>query len=119
MKLGCWGPVVNCNVPKRGWMAGIGGCPNVGGICIGCTMPGFPDKFMPFMDEPPGAKVSTAASGVYGRAITALALGYPVHREQRTEVAASAHRTDHRLSSEGLLTKVRSKSHEHTHRAGN
>src|SRR5205085_2890409 len=41
VKLGCWGPVVNCNVPKRGWMAGIGGCPNVGGICIGCTMPGF------------------------------------------------------------------------------
>ena len=55
VKLGCWGPVVNCNVPKRGWMAGIGGCPNVGGICIGCTMPGFPDKFMPFMDEPPGS----------------------------------------------------------------
>ena len=55
VKLGCWGPVVNCNVTKRGWMAGIGGCPNVGGICIGCTMPGFPDKFMPFMDEPPGA----------------------------------------------------------------
>ena len=50
VKIGCWGPVVNCNVPKRGWMAGIGGCPNVGGICIGCTMPGFPDKFMPFMD---------------------------------------------------------------------
>ena len=55
VKLGCWGPVVQCNVGKRGWMAGIGGCPNVGGICIGCTMPGFPDKFMPFMDEPPGA----------------------------------------------------------------
>ena len=42
VKIGCWGPVVNCNVPKRGWMAGIGGCPNVGGICIGCTMPGLP-----------------------------------------------------------------------------
>ncbi len=54
VKLGCWGPVVNCNVTKRGWMDGIGGCPNVGGICIGCTMPGFPDKFMPFMDEPAG-----------------------------------------------------------------
>ena len=54
VKVGCWGPVVNCNVPKRGWMDGIGGCPNVGGICIGCTMPGFPDKFMPFMDQPPG-----------------------------------------------------------------
>jgi hydrogenase small subunit len=72
VRLGCWGPVVNCNVPKRGWMAGIGGCPNVGGICIGCTMPGFPDKFMPFMDEPPGAKVSTNSVSVYGRAVTAL-----------------------------------------------
>ncbi|MEO8217483.1 MAG: hydrogenase expression protein HypE [Acidobacteriota bacterium] len=72
VKLGCWGPVVNCNVPKRGWMRGIGGCPNVGGICIGCTMPGFPDKFMPFMDEPPGARVSTAMSGAYGGFIRTL-----------------------------------------------
>ena len=72
VKLGCWGPVVNCNVPKRGWMTGIGGCPNVGGICIGCTMPGFPDKFMPFMDEPPGARVSPRTIGVYGTAIRAL-----------------------------------------------
>jgi hydrogenase small subunit len=29
----------------------MGGCPNVGGICMACTMPGFPDKYMPFMDE--------------------------------------------------------------------
>ncbi|HEY4769341.1 MAG TPA: hypothetical protein VIH51_01915 [Myxococcales bacterium] len=72
VKLGCWGPVVKCNVPKRGWIGGVGGCPNVGGICIGCTMPGFPDKFMPFMDEPPGAKVSTAASGAYGAVIRGL-----------------------------------------------
>jgi hydrogenase small subunit len=72
VKLGCWGPVVQCNVGKRGWMAGIGGCPNVGGICIGCTMPGFPDKFMPFMDEPPGAKLSTAAVLLYGRTVRAL-----------------------------------------------
>src|SRR5204863_235526 len=53
-------------------MAGIGGCPNVGGICIGCTMPGFPDKFMPFMDEPPGAKVSGAMINAYGMMIRAL-----------------------------------------------
>ena len=51
MKLGCKGPVVKCNVPIRGWVNGIGGCPNVGGICMACTMPGFPDKYMPFMDE--------------------------------------------------------------------
>ena len=72
VRVGCWGPVVNCNVPKRGWMAGIGGCPNVGGICIGCTMPGFPDKFMPFMDEPPGASVSSALIKPYGAFIRAL-----------------------------------------------
>lgn len=72
VKLGCWGPVVICNVPKRGWMNGIGGCPNVGGICIGCTMPGFPDKFMCFMDEPPGARMSTSAVLMYGRTVRAL-----------------------------------------------
>ncbi len=72
VKIGCWGPVVNCNVPKRGWMAGIGGCPNVGGICIGCTMPGFPDKFMPFMDEPPGGTVSSHLVGTYGTLIRTL-----------------------------------------------
>jgi hydrogenase small subunit len=72
VKVGCWGPVVNCNVPKRGWMGGIGGCPNVGGICIACTMPGFPDKFMPFMDEPPGAALSSMFIRPYGALIRAL-----------------------------------------------
>jgi len=72
VKLGCWGPVVQCNVPKRGWMAGIGGCPNVGGICIGCTMPGFPDKFMPFMDAPPGGKLSSNYITIYGPVIRGL-----------------------------------------------
>ena len=72
VKLGCWGPVVQCNVGKRGWMGGIGGCPNVGGICIGCTMPGFPDKLMPFMDIPPGAQLSSSAIALYGRTVHAL-----------------------------------------------
>jgi hydrogenase small subunit len=72
VKLGCWGPVVQCNVGKRGWINGVGGCPNVGGICIGCTMPGFPDKFMPFMDQPPGSLLSSRAVTTYGKAIHAL-----------------------------------------------
>jgi hydrogenase small subunit len=67
VKLGCKGPVVKCNVPIRGWQSGVGGCPNVGGICMACTMPGFPDKFMPFMDEDKNAKGSTAlAKFTYG-----------------------------------------------------
>jgi hydrogenase small subunit len=35
-------------------------------------MPGFPDKFMPFMDEPSGASISSAVSAVYGRIIRNL-----------------------------------------------
>jgi hydrogenase small subunit len=72
VKIGCWGPVVQCNVPKRGWIGGIGGCPNVGGICIGCTMPGFPDKFMPFMDAPPGSALSTKVVGMWGGVLRRL-----------------------------------------------
>jgi hydrogenase small subunit len=35
-------------------------------------MPGFPDKFMPFMDMPAGAHLSTTAVAMYGKAIRAL-----------------------------------------------
>ena len=42
------------------------------GICIGCTMPGFPDKFMPFMDEPPGATASSALVKPYGALVRKL-----------------------------------------------
>src|ERR671929_20646 len=72
VKIGCWGPVVNCNVTKRGWMDGLGGCPNVGGICIACTMPGFPDRFMPFMDAPPGGSLSSMLLAPYGPFIRAM-----------------------------------------------
>jgi hydrogenase small subunit len=67
VKLGCKGPVVKCNVPIRGWVNGIGGCPNVGGICMACTMPGFPDKYMPFMEEDRwGGKAATIMKLTYG-----------------------------------------------------
>jgi hydrogenase small subunit len=62
VKFGCKGPVVKCNVPARGWINGIGGCPNVGGVCMACTMPGFPDKYLPLMDNGMKGKVVAAAS---------------------------------------------------------
>jgi len=62
VKFGCKGPVVKCNVPARGWINGIGGCPNVGGICMACTMPGFPDKYLPLFDNGVKGKVVAAAS---------------------------------------------------------
>jgi hydrogenase small subunit len=57
VKLGCSGLVVKCNVTVRGWVNGVGGCPNVGGICMACTMPGFPDKYMPFVEPELGARL--------------------------------------------------------------
>jgi hydrogenase small subunit len=39
---------------------------NMGGKCIGCTMPGFPDKFTPYFREPPGSNISGAGSRILG-----------------------------------------------------
>ena len=66
VELGCWGPVVQCNITSRGAINHMGGCMNVGGACIGCTMPGFPDKFTPFYKAPPGTFVSGTGSRVVG-----------------------------------------------------
>lgn len=45
---------------------------HVGGPCIGCTMPGFPDKFAPFYKAPPGSMVSSTASRTVGFGIRRL-----------------------------------------------
>ena len=62
VEIGCWGPIVNCNIVKRGALNHMGGCMKAGGVCIGCTMPGFPDSFVPFYKSAPGAFFSTSAS---------------------------------------------------------
>jgi hydrogenase small subunit len=65
VEIGCWGPVVNCNIVRRGAINHMGGCMEAGGPCIACTMPGFPDKFSPFYRTPPGSIASsTLARGV-------------------------------------------------------
>jgi hydrogenase small subunit len=72
VELGCWGPVVQCNIARRGSIGHNGGCMNVGGICIGCTMPGFPDAFAPFYKAPPGKFISGTASRMVGSFIRPL-----------------------------------------------
>jgi hydrogenase small subunit len=68
----CWGPVVQCNITERGAINHMGGCMVAGGACIGCTMPGFPDKFSPFYKAPPGSAVSGGISRTTGAAIRRL-----------------------------------------------
>jgi hydrogenase small subunit len=72
VEIGCWGPVVQCNITSRGAINHVGGCMNTGGICIGCTMPGFPDRFAPFYKSPPGSMVSSTMSRTYGAVIRRL-----------------------------------------------
>jgi hydrogenase small subunit len=72
VEVGCWGPVVQCNITSRGAINHMGGCMNTGGVCIGCTMPGFPDKFAPFYKTPPGSNVSTNIARSYGAVVRRL-----------------------------------------------
>jgi hydrogenase small subunit len=72
VEIGCWGPVVQCNITSRGAINHLGGCMNVGAACIGCTMPGFPDKFAPFYKAPPGSALSGTISRVTGSFIRPL-----------------------------------------------
>jgi len=72
VELGCWGPVVQCNIVSRGANGHAGGCMNTGGICIGCTMPGFPDAFAPFYKKPPGSLLSATVSRAGGSFISYL-----------------------------------------------
>ena len=72
VEIGCWGPVVQCNINKRGALNHVGGCMNVGAPCIGCTMPSFPDGFAPFYKMPPGTVLSSTSSKMYGSVIRRL-----------------------------------------------
>jgi hydrogenase small subunit len=72
VEIGCWGPVVNCNITDRGAIGHMGGCMVAGGVCIGCTMPGFPDKFTPFYVKAPGSSASTYMTRAYATFIRPL-----------------------------------------------
>ena len=72
VEIGCWGPVVQCNITERGAVGHMGGCMVAGGVCIGCTMPGFPDKFTPFYKRAPGSAVSSMLSRFVGSIVRPL-----------------------------------------------
>ncbi len=121
VEVGCWGPVVNCNITSRGMIGHFGGCMNAGGPCIGCTMPGFPDKFTPFYKMPPGSRVSTSASRTLGRIIRPLRMstnedlnrevrwdihgdvpsGWAVEKPEPGSVSETEHRLYHKLRRRG------------------
>jgi len=80
--LGCKGPITHCDVPQRGFMDGVGGCPTTGSICIGCTEPEFPDEpFSPFFKKaPPGVFATEAIHDILGKIYAVL------HRLKRRKI---------------------------------
>lgn len=54
---------VLCNMEERGVIDGYGGCTSMGGACIGCTMPDFPDRMSPPRAVPVGTRPSSAGLG--------------------------------------------------------
>lgn len=52
IELGCQGPFTMADCPRRSWNSGVNWCIGSGGPCIGCTEPGFPDEFCPFLSLP-------------------------------------------------------------------
>jgi hydrogenase small subunit len=84
VEIGCWGPVVQCNITERGAINHMGGCMVAGGACIGCTMPGFPDKFSPFYKAPPGSALSSAMAHSYGAHIRRLRRVSMRHRNRES-----------------------------------
>jgi hydrogenase small subunit len=108
VEVGCWGPVVNCNIVKRGAINHMGGCMEAGGPCIACTMPGFPDKFSPFYKTPPGSIMSTTMSRGVGAMIRRLRRLSNRHanREVRWDVLDHVPSGWGNLSGEGPAMKV-------------
>lgn len=93
VEVGCWGPIVNCNIVERGAQSHMGGCMAAGGPCIGCTMPGFPDKFSPFYKTPPGSALSSNASRTLGFGIRRLRrlTNHSLNREPRWDEVNKGH----------------------------
>ncbi|MGE5554544.1 MAG: hydrogenase small subunit [Betaproteobacteria bacterium] len=84
VKVGCKGPNVFSNCPQVRWNAGKAWCIQAGAGCIGCTEPGFPDRFMPFYDRLPDVKLGSVRTSadtigaVVGAATVVGLLGHAV-----------------------------------------
>ena len=91
--VGCKGPISNCPWNKVGWVNGVGGPTRTGGVCIGCTMPGFTDAYEGFykpLQSP--EKISeylllgeVGAAAIAGAAVAAAADRYLLGKKKESK----------------------------------
>src|SRR5262245_65041511 len=94
----------------------MGGCMRAGGVCIACTMPGFPDKFSPFYKTPPGAAVSTLAARTVGGVIRRLRRlsNREANREHRWDVLGEVPSGWAHVPAQTTMDRAIKRSEEHT-----
>ncbi len=80
--VGCKGPISNCPWNKVGWVNGIGGPTRTGGVCIGCTMPGFTDSYEPFYKPLQSPRVPTGleGAGAIGALLAGAGVAYAISK---------------------------------------
>jgi len=90
--VGCKGPISNCPWNKLGWVNGIGGPTRTGGVCIGCTMPGFTDAYEPFYKPLQAPRVPTGleSAAAVAALLAGVGLAYGVSKsiEKKKEEAS-------------------------------
>ena len=81
--VGCKGPISNCPWNRVGWVEGVGGPTRTGGVCIGCTMPGFSDAFEGFykpLQAPTTPSTASTAASAAVAAVAGAAVAYGVSK---------------------------------------
>ncbi|ABM81196.1 hydrogenase [Hyperthermus butylicus] len=81
--VGCKGPISNCPYNKIGWVNGVGGPTRTGGVCIGCTMPGFMDAYEPYykpLPAPVKPEASAATELAAGAAVVGVLAAYGIRK---------------------------------------
>jgi len=78
-KMGCKGPICNTDCAIRKWNNGTSYCVETN-ICIGCSEPGWPDKFSPFYAEVTelprvyGVGAETIGAGLLGATLIGIGI---------------------------------------------
>ncbi len=86
--VGCKGPIANCPYNKVGWVNGVGGPTRAGGVCIGCTMPGFMDAYEPFykpLPAPVPPQATSTLAAMVGAAVVGAAAAYGMKKLHEKE----------------------------------
>ena len=105
VKIGCWGPVVNCNVTKRGLDGRRRWLPECRRNLHRLHHAGFPRQIHAVHGCAAGIGAFDGRCWNVGWRSSGTARDHKSRRQQRTKVASSARRTDHWIRTEILRTE--------------